>query len=228
MSNEIISYQEMCATEKASLQRGMNFRIHPKYSLVLMSTRRNAPYADRIEDDGRTLIYEGHDHPRSPEVPNPKSVDQPLKLASGRLTQNGLFFQAAKDYQAGLRTAEPVRVYEKVRSGIWTYNGLFRLTDASQEFDGSRNVCKFRLEIDEHESEPTSGDTEIEHSRVIPSSVKLEVWQRDGGKCVQCGASDNLHFDHIIPYSKGGTSLRKENIQLLCARHNLEKRDRIE
>jgi 5-methylcytosine-specific restriction endonuclease McrA len=54
------------------------------------------------------------------------------------------------------------------------------------------------------------------------------VWRRDGGKCVICGASDELHFDHIVPYSKGGTSLVAENIQLLCARHNLQKRDRIE
>ena len=62
---------------------------------------------------------------------------------------------------------------------------------------------------------------------MIPSGVKLEVWKRDGGRCVQCGATDNLHFDHIIPYSRGGTSLRADNIQLLCARHNLAKRDRI-
>jgi len=45
---------------------------------------------------------------------------------------------------------------------------------------------------------------------------------------VKCGSTNNLHFDHIIPYSKGGPSLVAENIQLLCARHNLEKRDKIE
>jgi 5-methylcytosine-specific restriction endonuclease McrA len=43
-----------------------------------------------------------------------------------------------------------------------------------------------------------------------------------------CGSTTNLHFDHIIPYSKGGTSLMAENIQILCATHNLRKRDRIE
>jgi 5-methylcytosine-specific restriction endonuclease McrA len=36
------------------------------------------------------------------------------------------------------------------------------------------------------------------------------------------------HFDHIIPYSKGGSSKDPKNIQLLCVRHNLSKRDRIE
>jgi 5-methylcytosine-specific restriction endonuclease McrA len=55
----------------------------------------------------------------------------------------------------------------------------------------------------------------------------LEVWRRDKGKCVQCGSTDNLHFDHILAYSRGGTSLKAENIQLLCARHNLQKSDKI-
>lgn len=63
--------------------------------------------------------------------------------------------------------------------------------------------------------------------RVIPTSVKLAVWKRDSGKCVICGASDDLHFDHDVPWVKGGTSLVAEKVQLLCARHNLAKRDHI-
>jgi len=68
----------------------------------------------------------------------------------------------------------------------------------------------------------------VERSRIIPTSVKLDVWARDGGRCVFCGATDELHFDHIVPYSKGGTSLKVENIQLLCARHNIEKSAKIQ
>lgn len=37
----------------------------------------------------------------------------------------------------------------------------------------------------------------------------------------------NLHFDHDIPFSKGGSSLTAENVRLLCAKHNLEKSDKI-
>lgn len=62
---------------------------------------------------------------------------------------------------------------------------------------------------------------------VIPTHVKLEVWKRDDGRCVVCGATDELHFDHVVPFSKGGTSSIAGNVQLMCARHNLEKRDRI-
>lgn len=68
----------------------------------------------------------------------------------------------------------------------------------------------------------------LEHGRIIPTSVKLAVWKRDKGVCVKCASRDNLHFDHVIPFSLGGASIVAENIQLLCARHNLEKHDRIE
>lgn len=58
--------------------------------------------------------------------------------------------------------------------------------------------------------------------RHIHQDVKTAVWQRDGGKCVQCGATDYLEFDHIIPYAKGGAGT-VDNVQLLCRRCNLKK-----
>jgi hypothetical protein len=30
-----------------------------------------------------------------------------------------------------------------------------------------------------------------------------------------------------LPYSKGGTSITEDNVQLMCARHNLEKGNKI-
>ena len=68
---------------------------------------------------------------------------------------------------------------------------------------------------------------ELPHNRLIPTPVKVEVWRRDGGKCVQCGSMKNLHFDHDIPFSKGGSSLTAANVRLICAKHNLEKSDKI-
>ncbi len=68
--------------------------------------------------------------------------------------------------------------------------------------------------------------TQTEASRHIPQDVKNAVWQRDGGKCVQCGATSYLEFDHIIPYTKGGANTLA-NVQLLCRSCNLKKSDRI-
>ena len=63
-------------------------------------------------------------------------------------------------------------------------------------------------------------------SRHIPQDVKQAVGQRDQGRCMQCGATTYLEFDHIIPFGKGGAST-VNNIQLLCRRCNLAKGDRI-
>jgi stress response protein SCP2 len=63
-------------------------------------------------------------------------------------------------------------------------------------------------------------------SRSIPQNVKLEVWHRDAGKCVQCGDNNYLEYDHVIPYSLGGASTTN-NLQLLCRRCNLAKSNRI-
>ncbi len=68
--------------------------------------------------------------------------------------------------------------------------------------------------------------SDTDNSRHIPQDVRIAVWQRDQGKCTQCGAADYLEFDHIIPYSRGGAST-ENNVQLLCRRCNLAKSDRI-
>ncbi|RRQ23801.1 HNH endonuclease [Guyparkeria sp. SCN-R1] len=234
MYDNVISYFEMCTRERMSLQRGMNFRIRGRHSVVLMSVRANAPYQDRLEEGGSVLIYEGHDAPASAGSVYPKLLDQPERLPSGRLTENGKFHQAAQEYKNGVKPPDMVRVYEKIKKGIWSDNGYFQLVDSWKEHDGHRQVFKFKLLAVETELEDLDAELPPQHSdqqprrRVIPSAVKLEVWKRDGGKCVECGATDELHFDHIVPYSKGGTSLKAENVQLLCARHNLAKSTKIQ
>ena len=225
----VIAYFDMCRQEGVNLQRGMNFRLRGGFSVILMSLRPGAPYADRIEDDGKILIYEGHDIPQRRGGPDPKSSHQEKHNPGGSLTQNGLFYEAARQNQNGLKQFELVKVYEKIKSGIWVYNGVFRLVDAWQEMANLRNVFKFKLAlVDDADLTPDTETRAIDHNRLIPSSVKLEVWKRDNGRCIKCGSQDNLHFDHIIPYSKGGSSLVAANIQILCARHNIRKSDRIE
>src|SRR5215475_8819221 len=140
MSDNVISYVEMCRREGSSLQRGMNFGLGANHSVILMSLRRNAPYQDRVEDDGTTLIYEGHDYPRDANNLHPKLIDQPEFFASGVLTQNGKFHKAAQDFKKRHRAPERVRVYEKLQTGIWDYNGIFHLVDSWRESDGARMV----------------------------------------------------------------------------------------
>lgn len=60
----------------------------------------------------------------------------------------------------------------------------------------------------------------------IPQEVLDNVWNRDGGKCVNCGSQEKIEFDHIIPFSRGGSNTYR-NIQILCEKCNREKSDRI-
>jgi len=145
MAKEIIPYSEMCRREGVFLQRGMNYRVGGNHSVILMSVRPGAPYRDRYEDDGLTIIYQGHDVPKSRGIANPKEIDQPEFTRAGNLTENGKFHKAAQDYKKGLREPERVRVYEKIDRGIWSYNGVFHLVDSWIEISGGRRVFEFKL-----------------------------------------------------------------------------------
>lgn len=223
--NQIVSYREMCnIEEQEQLQRGMNFEIGGIYSVILMSIKSNAPYADRISQDGMTIFYEGHDAPGD----KLKRFDQPVANPSGTLTQNGLFKFAVE--QARKNGKFPlVRVYEKLQMGIWNYRGLFELRDYEFISRNGRKVIEFVLTITDQninaakEHKHASPAVDLEQTRQIPGKIKLAVFKRDKGQCIQCGSKNNLHFDHILPFSLGGTSLKEENIQLLCARHNIQK-----
>jgi hypothetical protein len=70
-------------------------------------------------------------------------------------------------------------------------------------------------------------DTSESKRTKIPSEVRIFVWQRDSGRCVECGSNEYLEYDHIIPFSKGGSNTER-NIQLLCANCNRLKSDRIQ
>ncbi|MDP7628513.1 MAG: HNH endonuclease [SAR202 cluster bacterium] len=60
----------------------------------------------------------------------------------------------------------------------------------------------------------------------ISDEVRMFVWQRDKGRCVQCGSNEKLVFDHIIPAAKGGSNTQP-NLQLLCELCKKTKSDSI-
>jgi HNH endonuclease len=60
----------------------------------------------------------------------------------------------------------------------------------------------------------------------IPAHVRQAVWERDGGRCVDCGATEDLEYDHVIPVVRGGANTAA-NIDLRCQFHNRSKGARI-
>jgi 5-methylcytosine-specific restriction enzyme A len=68
-------------------------------------------------------------------------------------------------------------------------------------------------------SEPKSRSiAENKPSRYIPLSIRVDVLNRDGYKCVFCGRNSKevtLEIDHVIPFSGGGSN-KSDNLQTLC------------
>ena len=179
---DVLSHAEMCQVEGTMLQQGMRFRLNSRYSVLLMSRRENAPYPDRLSDDGRTLYYIGHDAYGQADK---ERIDQPLVTPKGTPTQNGHFFDAAMRASNG-HEPETVRVYEKIMPGAWVYNGTFALRGARIEPDSVRHVCVFELHlIDGHDHAETGSPELSSPGRLIPGEVKRIVWKRDEGKCTQ-------------------------------------------
>jgi hypothetical protein len=211
-----------------TIQKGMNFHIKKDLSVILMSVRPGAPYEDEIDLERNFLIYEGHDVPKSQNNPEPKKKDQPRVTERGTLTENGKFARAVDEYKKGTTNPEKILVFEKLNSGVWSEKGGFLLVDYQILLSNGRKVFKFLLKpIDEEIDVAKSGEVD-EHTRLIQTHVKVAVWKRDKGRCVICGATKNLHYDHDIPFSKGGSSLTEHNVRILCAKCNLKKHDKIE
>jgi len=81
-----------------------------------------------------------------------------------------------------------------------------------------------RIALEELRAEGVIAD--VRKREPIPQEVQDAVWRRDGGRCVKCGSQENLEFDHIIPFSKGGSNTVR-NLQLLCEKCNREKSNNI-
>ena len=110
------------------------------------------------------------------------------------------------------------------RIGLKNGSLIFRLDEdvelAHKIFDMAIGLAKGRI------PRAIAEDDSYKPSRHISRDVRQKVWSEYGGKCCDCGCTQYLEYDHIIPFSKGGSN-EFENIQLLCRRCNLKKSDKI-
>lgn len=146
---------------------------------------------------------------------------------------------AAFAYDAGTLSEEDLELAEStpLRLGrgdkgreYWLYESKiystydFELTpeDVSALVNEVKNKRRLRL-AKAHALAAMAAELDTVKKRsAIPQDVRVAVWQRDGGRCVECSSQEKLEFDHIIPFSMGGANTVR-NLQLLCEVCNRRK-----
>lgn len=176
---------------------------------------------DRLTNQYNTIFKENEENKKyvgflDKAVSEAKYFRAKYNECSSELTMSQI---ESKNLLEKLREANTQLQYERNKEQIEKDKVKAKLLEKKKK----REIEKLALQelIDEGEIFP-----EANKRPPIPKDVVDTVWNRDGGKCVYCGSNENLHLDHIIPFSKGGdTSV--ENLQLLCQKCNLEKSNKI-
>jgi hypothetical protein len=120
------------------------------------------------------------------------------------------------------------------KAEFWLYKDRIFIEEHDEDYTFEQRKLLVREEFDKERRHfeklhaKFSGASNENQSRSkISSEVRIFVWQRDGGRCASCGSNENLEYDHIIPFSKGGSNTER-NIQLLCGNCNRLKSDNIQ
>lgn len=132
------------------------------------------------------------------------------------------------DYLLGAQSESAVAVARTELRTWWLFEGEFYWENEGYDSDDVKALIRQR---------ERQKKRKLEHARAlmlaeeegarprregIPLEVRRNVWQRDGGRCVECGRSELLELDHVIPLALGGSNTEK-NLQLLCTECNRTK-----
>lgn len=114
------------------------------------------------------------------------------------------------------------------------HNLPFRCKSYLNFFGGLGRLAQMIVKVEEGKITEAMLYQKIKPNRKVDRTVSLKmrmsVLKRDGYRCVKCGASPKtdksvaLEVDHIVPVSKGGTSVL-DNLQTLCFNCNQGKTD---
>jgi 5-methylcytosine-specific restriction endonuclease McrA len=120
----------------------------------------------------------------------------------------------------------PVALFREGERAYWCFEDRFYWEDDGLE---ARDVLALvrdrqrrRQRTLERAHAALAGEAAPRRREPIPREVRLAVWERDGGRCVDCGSAFDVQYDHVIPLALGGSN-SVENLQILCAPCNQRK-----
>ena len=202
--------------------------FHPNY---IESVRKEIDHIKALEDIGNgrlPVVQKPHIVLQNPETCHYQSHNtvfvtagdgDKYLLGTFLITGNRMIFVSEnKSFHIGIAQITDINCYSeylKVTAKTQKASGYYKVKDP----EVASEVLLFLLK---EENATAVEHSEVIQSRHIPQDVKINVWHRDGGRCVYCGAEEYLEFDHITPISQGG-SHAEDNIQLLCRRCHAQK-----
>jgi 5-methylcytosine-specific restriction endonuclease McrA len=144
------------------------------------------------------------------------------KVKGTRGIRPELFAESAQEQKV-----DPVAVLHDSNRRWWWFHDRFYWEDEGLEAEDVKALVLDRERRNQRKLERAHAAMHQAASpeprrEVIAREVRLAVWERDGGRCRECGTDFDLQYDHIIPFSMGGAST-VENLQLLCGDCNRTK-----
>ncbi|MBP7152396.1 MAG: HNH endonuclease [Spirochaetes bacterium] len=200
-------------------QQGSTSLIQRKFSI---GYNRSVRIIEQLEEAGIVGPFEGS-KARQVLIADEHSLEQILNnLNSLTFSRYEIFYERFKE-EIEIRKLEYKKQKIEEEERIEKEKIKRKILEKEQKRRLHKEVLNELIESGEVFNEFTNNEGKRES---IPQDVMYKVWNRDGGRCARCGSKENLEFDHIIPFSKGGATTYR-NIQLLCKKCNIDKSNKI-
>jgi 5-methylcytosine-specific restriction endonuclease McrA len=152
-------------------------------------------------------------------------------VQSGKRILSVRWKQPAYEAMRARQQDDPVAVLRDGRRMLWHFHDCFYWEDEGLNEDDVKALVYQRERRSQQKLQTARSlmraDEEGRPTRIpIPSDIRRAVFERDGGRCVECNSNFDLQYDHVLPVALGGATT-VENLQLLCADCNRRKSDSL-